>query len=147
VIAVVSQKQKSVSSTSGHALARSSPIQAARVATVPERLERCREALLAKDFPHFAELVEADSNLMHAVMMTSTPPLLYWEPITIAIMKSVRRWRSEGLPVCFTIDAGPNVHCLCPADTAVEVERRLREVLDVKRLLVAAPGGAARLRA
>jgi diphosphomevalonate decarboxylase len=146
VIAVVSQKQKSVGSTSGHALARSSPLQAARVATVPERLARCREALLAKDFAHFADLVEADSNLMHAVMMTSTPPLLYWEPITVAIMLAVRRWRAEGLPVCFTIDAGPNVHCLCPADAAAEVERRLHEILDVKRVMVAAPGGPARLR-
>src|SRR6185369_784643 len=98
------------------ALAKTSPLQAARVATVPERLVRCREALLAKEFALFADLVEADSTLMHAVMMTSTPPLLYWEPITVAIMKSVRRWRVEGLPVCFTIDAGPNVHCLCPAE-------------------------------
>jgi len=101
---------------------------------------------VAKDFGHLADLVEADSDLMHAVMMTSTPPLLYWEPITVAIMKSVRRWRSEGLAVCFTIDAGPNVHCLCPAEAAPEVERRLHENLDIKRVLVASPGGPARLR-
>jgi diphosphomevalonate decarboxylase len=83
---------------------------------------------------------------MHAVMMTSTPPLFYWEPITLAIMKSVRRWRSEGLQVGYTIDAGPNVHCLCPREAATEVERRLRENLDVKSILVAGPGGPARLR-
>ena len=146
VIAVVSQKHKSVGSTSGHALARSSPLQAARVASVPERLERCREAVLAKDFPRFADLVEADSNLMHAVMLTSTPPLLYWEPITVAIMKSVRRWRTEGLAVCYTIDAGPNVHCLCLPEAVAEVERRLRDNLDVSRILTAKPGGPARLR-
>jgi diphosphomevalonate decarboxylase len=146
VIAVVSQKHKGVGSTSGHALAKTSPLQAARVATVPERLARCREAVRNKDFAGFAEIAEADSNLMHAVMMTSTPPLLYWEPITIAIMKSVRRWRSDGLPVCFTIDAGPNVHCLCPAQAAPEVERRLHDNLDVKRILMAGPGGPARLR-
>ena len=146
VIAVVSQKQKSVGSTSGHALARSSPLQAARVATAPERLSRCLEALLAKDFPHFADIVEADSNLMHAVMLTSSPPLLYWEPITLAVMKSVRRWRSEGLPVCYSIDAGPNVHCLCLAEVASEVHRRLHDQLDVKRVLEAGPGGPARLR-
>ncbi len=147
VIAVVSQNQKSVGSTSGHALARTSPLQAARVATASDRLASCREALLGKDFPRLADIVEADSNLMHAVMITSSPPLLYWEPITIAIMKSVRRWRSEGLPVCFTIDAGPNVHCLCPADVAPEVHRRLHDNLDVKRVLVAGPGGPACLRA
>jgi diphosphomevalonate decarboxylase len=147
VIAVVSQKQKSVSSTSGHVLARTSPLQDARVAGAAGRLQRCRDALLAKDFARFAELVEADSNLMHAVMLTSNPPIIYWEPITLAIMKSVRRWRAEDLPVCFTIDAGPNVHCLCPAQAAPEVERRLRSNLDVTRILLAKPGGPAYLKA
>jgi diphosphomevalonate decarboxylase len=147
VIAVVSQKHKAIGSTGGHALAGTSPLQAARVATSPDRTERCRAALLARDFSRFTEVVEAESNLMHAVMMTSTPPLFYWEPITLAIMKSVRRWRAEGLEICYTIDAGPNVHCLCPREAAAEVERRLRDNLDVKSILVAAPGGAARLLA
>jgi diphosphomevalonate decarboxylase len=145
VIAVVSQKQKSVSSSSGHVLARTSPLQDARVAGAADRLERCRDALLARDFARFAEVVETDSNLMHAVMLTSSPAIIYWEPITLAIMKSIRRWRSEDLPVCYTIDAGPNVHCLCPAQSAPEVERRLRSNLDVTRVLVARPGGPARL--
>ncbi|MCC7358220.1 MAG: diphosphomevalonate decarboxylase [Anaerolineales bacterium] len=145
VIAVISQKHKIVGSTGGHALAGTSPLQAARVGSVPDRLERCRAALLARDFDHFAEVVEADSNIMHAVMMTSAPPLFYWEPITLAIIKAVRRWRAEGLPVCYSIDAGPNVHCLCPGEHAAEVERRLRENLDANRLLVARPGGPARL--
>jgi diphosphomevalonate decarboxylase len=145
VIAVVSQKHKTVGSTGGHALAGTSPLQAARVASVPDRLARCRTALLARDFTLFSEVVEADSNLMHGVMLTSTPPLFYWEPITLAIMKSVRRWRAEGLPVCYTIDAGPNVHCLCLGEHAAEVERRLRENLDVSRLLIARPGGPAHL--
>jgi len=146
VIAIVSQKQKAVSSTSGHVLARTSPLQEARVAGAAGRLQRCRDALLAKDFTRFAEIVEADSNLMHAVMLTSNPPIIYWEPITLAIMKSIRRWRAEDLPVCFTIDAGPNVHCLCPAQAAPEVERRLRSNLDVTRILLAGPGGPARLK-
>jgi len=147
VIAVVSQKHKAIGSTGGHALAGTSPLQAARVAAAPARLAVCREALLTRDFARFIEVVEADSNLMHAVMMTSAPPLFYWEPITLAIIKSIRRWRAEGLPVGYTIDAGPNVHCLCLPDAAPEVERRLRENLDVGRLLVARPGGPARLLA
>jgi diphosphomevalonate decarboxylase len=146
VIAVVSQKHKAVGSTSGHALARTSPLQDARIATAADRLAHCREAVLARNFPLLADIVETDSNIMHAVMMTSTPALFYWEPITLAIIKAVRRWRAQdGLSVCYTIDAGANVHCLCPTDAAAEVERRLRDNLDVNRLLVAQPGGPARL--
>jgi diphosphomevalonate decarboxylase len=144
VVAVISKAHKAVGSTGGHALAGTSPLQAARVASAPERLRVCREALLARDFAALAEVVEADSNLMHAVMMTSTPPLYYWEPMTLGIMKAVREWRAEGVPVCFTIDAGPNVHCLCPAEAAPEVERRLR-TLGVTEILTAGAGGGARL--
>jgi diphosphomevalonate decarboxylase len=145
VIAIVSQKHKAVSSTGGHAIAGTSPLQAARAASASERLRRCREALLSRNFTTLADVVEADSNLMHAVMMTSTPPLFYWEPITLAVMRAIRHWRADGLPVCYTVDAGPNVHCLCPAEAAAEVERRLRQNLDVSEILTATPGGPARL--
>jgi diphosphomevalonate decarboxylase len=144
VVAILSAAHKATGSTEGHALADTSSLQAARVAGAAERLAHCRAALLARDFTALAEVVELDSTLMHAVMMTSTPPLYYWEPLTLAVMKAVRAWRAEGLPVCFTIDAGPNVHCLTPAEHAAEVERRLR-ALGVPETLTALPGGPARL--
>lgn len=144
VIALLSTAHKATGSTEGHALAETSPLQAARVADAAERLARCKAALLARDFAALAEVVELDAILMHAVMMTSTPPLYYWEPLTLAVMQAVRDWRAAGLPVCFTIDAGPNVHCLTPAEHAGEVERRLR-ALGVPQTLTALPGGPARL--
>ncbi len=144
VIAVISKGHKATGSTEGHALASTSPLQAARVASAPERLAQCKAALLARHFATFAEVVEADSTIMHAVMMTSQPPLFYWEPATLALMKAIREWRAGGLPVCFTIDAGANVHCLCPAEAAPEVERRVR-ALGVTEIIAATPGGPARL--
>jgi diphosphomevalonate decarboxylase len=144
VIAMLSAAHKATGSTEGHALAETSPLQPARIAGAAERLAQCKAALLDRDFASLAEVVELDSTLMHAVMMTSTPPLYYWEPLTLAVMKAVRTWRAEGLPVCFTVDAGPNVHCLTPAEHAGEVERRLR-ALGVTQTLTALPGGPARL--
>jgi len=145
VIAVVRAAPKAVSSSNGHALAHTSPFHAAQVATSAERLQRCRRALFAHDFAALAEVMEADSNIMHAVTMTSEPPLFYWEPATLNILKAVPAWRAGGLPVGYTVDAGPNVHCLCPAEAAPEVARRLREELGVSQLLTAAPGSGARL--
>jgi diphosphomevalonate decarboxylase len=106
-------------------------------------LDICRQALLDKDFQVFAEIVEQDSNLMHSVMMTSDPPLYYWQPGTIEVINAVQRWRQEGLPVCFTIDAGPNVHVICPAETADKIRRRLRSLDYVKSVLECTPGGPA----
>jgi len=145
VIALVDTGQKPVGSTEGHQLAVSSPLQEARVASAPRRLEACRRAVLERDFDRLAEVVEHDCHLMHAVMQTSSPPLLYWAPASLAVMLAIRTWREEGVRVCYTIDAGPNVHCLCPADSASEVVDRLQRLPGVSRALSAGPGGPARL--
>lgn len=145
MIAVVSQKPKEVSSTRGHELAETSPIQAARIADAPRRLERCRQAILARDFEAFAAIVEQDSNLMHAVMQTSDPALLYWRPGTLRVMQAVKGWREEGLEVCYTIDAGPNVHCICTEGSSVEIEARITAIPGVVQVLNALPGSGAHL--
>ena len=143
-IAVVSTAHKRVGSSQGHALADTSPLQPVRVQTAPQRLARCRQAILTRDFSTLAEVAELDAHLMHAVMQTSRPPLLYWEPGTVAVMQAVRAWREAGLQVAYTIDAGPNVHVLCPAEAAPEVLARLRRVSGVQQVLRAGPGGPAR---
>ena len=145
LVAIVSRAPKATGSTGGHALAPTSPLHSARLAGAGDRLALCRDSLMARDFSALAEVVEADSTLMHAVMMTSRPPLYYWQPLTLAIMAAVREWRAGGLSVCFTIDAGPNVHCICEAPAAGEIERRLRAMPGVLDVLRAEPGGPARL--
>lgn len=142
-IAITSETHKPVGSTEGHTLADSSPLQAARVATTPQRLAQCRRAVLERDFDALADVVELDANMMHAVMITSAPPLLYWQPATLAVMHAVQDWRSSGLPVCYTIDAGPNVHVLCPGEKVDLVAARLRQVPGVNDVLTAHPGGGA----
>lgn len=144
-IVLVSQEHKKTGSSQGHRIADTSPLQEARVADAERRLDICRKALLDKDFQTFAEIVELDSNMMHSVMMTSDPPLYYWQPGTLEIMASVQTWRSEGLPVCFTIDAGPNLHLICPAEASKAVKRKLGALVNVKSILTCTPGGPARL--
>lgn len=144
-IAIVAEKEKKTSSTEGHALAHTSPYQATRVADSPRRLEICRSAIQKRDFKALAEIIELDSNMMHAVMMTSRPALFFWEPETLNILKAVQSWRKTGFPVAYTLDAGPNVHVLCPEETSPEITRRLSTLPGVKEVLVSKAGGAARL--
>jgi len=144
-IAIVSQAHKPTGSTEGHALAGTSPLQVARLADTPRRLDCCRRAILDRDFEAFAEVVELDCHLMHAVMITSTPPLLYWQPATLAVMQAVLDWRKNGLPVCYTIDAGPNVHVLCPTTSAAQVISGLTQITGVEKVLAARPGGPTHL--
>jgi len=145
VVALIDVEHKAVGSTEGHAVAATSPLQAARVATATDRLAQARSAILNRDFPALADVVELDSLMMHAVMITSSPVLMYWQPATIAVMHAVRQWRLNGLAACTTIDAGPNVHVICTADAAPEVALRLRVVPGVRQVVTTGVGGPAHL--
>ena len=144
-VAIISREHKQTGSREGHQSAGSSPLQAGRLADAPRRLDVCRGAICERDFETFAKIVEQDSNLMHAVMMTSSPALFYWKPATLAVMKAVGEWRKDGLSVCYTIDAGPNVHVLCLSAAASEAESLLRKMEGIQDVLTARPGGPARL--
>ena len=144
-IAIVSTSHKKTGSTEGHGIAGTSPLQPARVADAPRRLDICRKAILERDFNTFASIVEFDSDMMHAVMMTSTPALHYWKSESLEVMNCVRQWRAEGIQACYTVDAGPNVHVICPETEAQIVQKALREIQGVQNILVARAGGAAKL--
>jgi len=144
-VAIVSAEHKKTGSTEGHAIAGTSPLQNARVADANRRLDICRNAILNKDFEAFANIIEHDSDMMHSVMMTSNPPLMYWQATTVEIFHQVREWRASGLPVGYTVDAGANVHVLCLGEYKAEVEKRLRELPGVSNVLTAGVGGAAKI--
>ncbi|MDO8755566.1 MAG: diphosphomevalonate decarboxylase, partial [Anaerolineales bacterium] len=144
-VAIVNAAHKKTSSTEGHAIAGTSPLQNARVADTPRRLDVCRNAILKKDYDAFANIIEHDSDMMHAVMMTSNPPLMYWQASTVGIFHAVREWRASGLPVAYTVDAGANVHVICLSEQSKETEKRLREFPGVSDVLVAGVGSAAKI--
>jgi diphosphomevalonate decarboxylase len=136
-VAIVSREHKATGSSEGHPLAYTSPLQPARVDDAPRRLRICRQAILERDFEALADIVELDSNLMHGVIMTSSPRILYWQPATLTVMQAVTAWRKQGLPICYTIDAGPNVHVICTAPIALEVAERLKALAGVEAVLTA----------
>jgi diphosphomevalonate decarboxylase len=82
---------------------------------------------------------------MHSVMMTTRPPLLYWSPTTLACMHRIGELRARGLPVFFTIDAGPQVKAVCLPDVAEEVSVAMLAVPGVLRVISGGLGEAARV--
>jgi diphosphomevalonate decarboxylase len=144
VVALLSETQKDVPSSAGHGLAESSPLNAARLARVPELNERLRLALGERDFAALGEVAEEDALLMHSVMMTSRPALFYWLPETLVVIQQVYRWRAEGIPAYFTIDAGPNVHVLTLPEHVERVSTDLRASSQVRDVLVFRPGPGVR---
>jgi diphosphomevalonate decarboxylase len=145
LIAIVDPLQKATGSSEGHNLASTSPLNQLRQAGVNQRLAICREAILMRDFTAFAEVVEADSNWMHAVMRTSQPPLYYWHPLTEVILWQVVEWRRAGHAVCASVDAGPNVHILALDTEVAWLKTELTSLQGVKDLILAKPSEGAQL--
>jgi diphosphomevalonate decarboxylase len=145
LVAVVSRTHKQVGSTSGHTAAVASPYFGARLAELETRLPRVRRSLLERDFATFGEAVEAEAISLHVVAMTGRPAILYWAPETLKLLHQVHAWRAEGLPVYFTLDAGPNVHLLCEGQSADALEQALRTLPEVQLILHNRPGGPTEL--
>jgi len=144
VIAIVSTDAKKIGSSEGHALAHTSPFLSERISRLPIRYHRVRRELFAKNLTGMGPDIEAEAIELHAIAMTSRPPIFYWAPGTVRVMDAVRDWRSQGLGAYYTLDAGPNVHIIVEAKDALEVEKRVRELGEVQQILVSGPGDGAR---
>ncbi len=145
VIAIVSVEEKKVGSTDGHAAAPTSHFLAERINALASRFQRIRRALLARDLAMLGPALEEDAVELHMMAMTSVPPIFYWTPGMVRVIQAAHHWRAEGLAVYFTLDAGPNVHLICEAKDADQIASLVKEIEEVQRVIVNAPGGAAHL--
>jgi diphosphomevalonate decarboxylase len=139
VVAVTRESGKSVTSRDGMRTSRlTSDYYPAWVDSHAADLDAAVGAVDDRDFEKLADLSEVSCLKMHAVMMSTRPPLLYWSPATLACIHEIRAMRSEGLGVFFTIDAGPQVKAVCLPGVRDAVCARLEAVPGVLRLI---PGG------
>jgi diphosphomevalonate decarboxylase len=133
----VSHQPKNISSLEGHIAAQTSPFIKSRLAQVTESLRIVREGLRLRDITELGMAVEREAVAFHAIAMTSRPlhqpwmsGIYYWEAETIRLIQAVQRWRYDGLPVYFTLDAGPTVHLLCETQHLYELIQSLHQELD-----------------
>jgi len=89
-----------------------SALYAAWPAQVKTDLAAIRQAIRERDFASLGTAAEANALAMHATMMAARPAVLYWQPESLAAMQQVWSARAAGLPVYFTMDAGPNLKLL-----------------------------------
>lgn len=116
-IVIVSAKEKAVSSRAGHALMEHHPYREIRFKVAKERLTALLSAMKEYDLETFIKIVETEALDLHALMMTSDPSFILLEPKTIEVIKLLREFREKTkVPVCFTLDAGPNLHVLYPSE-------------------------------
>lgn len=128
-----------------HAEVQSSPLFEARNAYIPSALEAMRKAVPTRDVRQIAPIAERDTLNLHAVAMTASSGRIPWRPATLEVMHRVRRLRSRGVPVWFSIDTGATAYLNTDAAHEGEVAAAVDGVVGVERLLHLRPAGPARI--
>lgn len=126
MVMLVDSAPKSVSSTAGHAMMNGHPFTESRIAQAMENSLDLIKALSSGDMDEFIRISEQEALSLHALMMSSKESFMLLKPSTIKILEIIKRYRLETkYPVCFTLDAGPNVHLLYPGSIEQAVETEL----------------------
>ncbi len=121
-ILIISPNEKSVSSTAGHQLMENNPYAPARYSQARLRLSALLTALREGDLDTFGKITEDEALTLHALMMCSDPAYILMEEGSLAVIKKIQKFRIEtGVPIWFTLDAGPNVHILYPSEAEQKV--------------------------
>lgn len=122
VILLVDKGEKQVSSTVGHNLMHNHPYAANRFQQANDNLTKITNILKEGDIKKFIHLVESEALTLHAMMLTSAPYFILMKPNTLEIINKIWEYRNmANSNVCFTLDAGANVHVLFPENEREEV--------------------------
>jgi diphosphomevalonate decarboxylase len=114
-ILLVDKGEKQVSSTVGHNLMHKHPYAENRFNQAHDNMSKLMDVFASGNLSQFIEIVESEALTLHAMMMTSLPYFVLMKPNTLEIINKIWAFRQEtGLHLCFTLDAGANVHLLYP---------------------------------
>lgn len=144
VVALASEARKAVGSTEGMARSRdTSPLWPSWLAGGERDVAEAERAVLERDLERLGTVMERSTFAMHGTMTSATPPLLYWQPASVALLHEVFALRARGVGAWATMDAGPQVKVLCERADADTVAAALAP--HALRVVVHGPGPGARL--
>ena len=130
-ILLVDKGEKQVSSTVGHNLMHSHPFAEERFNQAHDNLSKLIYIFKEGDLNSFIKIVESEALTLHAMMMTSMPYFILMKPNTLEIINKIWRFRREtNLHICFTLDAGANVHILYPEKEATQILEFIKSELS-----------------
>lgn len=145
VVAVVSEGRKEISTSDAHEGANTSPFMNLRVEGMKAKNELLKKLIAKKDFQKFGELIESEALELHSIYITQKPALIYLMPNSLLIIKLCKKWREEGLPVYFTVNTGQDIHLLVEKENVEKLENKLKELPEVKEIIVNYPGDGTKL--
>lgn len=146
IVATVKTDAKKISSRKAMELARTtSPYFPSWVKESETLFQEGVEALKQRDLARLGPLMRKSYLMMFSTMFTSSPPVLYWEPESLSLIKECEELRSEGFAAWETMDAGPQVKIFCLAEESTPLLQRLKTRFPQLQFLLAQAGDGARI--
>jgi diphosphomevalonate decarboxylase len=143
VLAITTGERKGVSSRWAMENTRkTSPYYDSWLRSSADLLPLALDALKRKDLDDLGRCMRLSYMRMHAALMASDPPLAYWLPATLAVIRECESLRQDGLEAWETIDAGPQVKILCRAGKAEQISQRIQGLPFAIQTMIAEPGRA-----
>ncbi|MEI6747566.1 MAG: diphosphomevalonate decarboxylase [Bacteroidales bacterium] len=130
-VLLISSNPKAISSSQGHNLMKGHPYRQARINQANSNIHILCEALRKGDWDSFIQVTESEALSLHALMMSSSPGFILMEPSTLEIISRIREYRNRSsCPLCFTLDAGPNVHLIYHQNDQNEIREFIQQKLS-----------------
>ena len=146
ILCITSKEEKKIKSRAGMAqTVKTSPMYKCWLESVEKDLEDVRAGILGKDLELVGKVAEHNCLKMFATMLTTKPPIIYWNETSIRLIHSILEWRDEGIKCYFTMDAGPQVKVICLEKDEGKIRERLKEIEGVEDIIVTSPGDGAKV--
>lgn len=132
-ILIVHSGPKPVSSSTGHELMNKHPFLEQRIEQANQNIQGLTKALKVGNMKTFMEITENEAYSLHALMKSSEPGFILTRPNTLEIIRKLQLFREKtDTNICFTLDAGPNVHLIYPFEEKQKVIKWITdEILDL----------------
>ncbi len=140
LVAQTATGPKKVSSRQAMASSKASPYYPAWVDSHAQDLDDAEAAIAAADFDRLVAAMERSTLKMHALPITSQPPVWYWNDVTLAVIAAIEEGRDRGMSGGYTMDAGPHVKLFCQLGDAKAWGALLAAVPGVTGVIQASTG-------
>lgn len=145
IIAIVKAGEKPISSR--EAMKRSaltSPLYPKWVEESESLFLEAKEAVKVRQLARLGPLMQKSYLQMFATQFTAAPPIFFWEPESLNLLKTLESLRNLGLNIWETMDAGPQVKILCEEPQLEQTLHALKKQHPNISFLTSKVGGATR---
>ncbi|MBI2675265.1 MAG: diphosphomevalonate decarboxylase [Candidatus Aenigmarchaeota archaeon] len=144
VVCIASKKEKKIKSRAGMAQSvATSPFYKSWIESVESDIDALKKGILKKDLEAVGSTAEHNCLKMYATMISTKPPIIYWNPASMSVIHSVLELRDNGMKCYFTCDAGPQVKIICLEKDSKEIAEMAARIEGVEDVIVSGPGRGA----